>query len=220
MGCLTRLYPRCTFSIIVLTLILISGCSTAPKVTPPPLTAAEKRIANWYSLIESMRPNNTNEKLVSVNTFFNQLEFIDDIDHWGREDYWATPLETLKTNGGDCEDFTIAKYFTLRELDIPEQSMRLTYVKSLALNQPHMVLTYRQGYETDPLVLDNLINAIVPASQRKDLIPVYSFNTQGLWVAKRRSQGVYAGDKDQIRLWREFLLRIGIQTHDPIETKQ
>ncbi|WXG52413.1 MAG: hypothetical protein RNU03_16835 [Candidatus Sedimenticola sp. (ex Thyasira tokunagai)] len=99
----------------------------------------------------------------------------------------------------------------MKEMDVPEQAMRLMYVKSLTLNQPHMVLTYHQGYEMDPMVLDNLVNAIVPASQRQDLIPVYSFNIEGLWVVKQRSKGIYAGNGDKNGLWRAFLKRMGIE---------
>lgn len=209
--------PTSSITFIALLLILIGGCTTSPKVTPPPPTDAEKRINSWQSLIESMGSSSTDQKLLAVNAFFNQLEFVDDIDHWGREDYWATPLETLRTNGGDCEDFTIAKYFTLREMDVPETSMRLAYVRSLTLNQPHMVLIYRKDPAADSLVLDNLVNAIVPAAQRNDLVPIYSFNTLGLWIAKQHSDEVYAGNINQIRPWSEFLQRSGMKT--AIKTK-
>ncbi|MEJ1354175.1 MAG: transglutaminase-like cysteine peptidase [Candidatus Sedimenticola sp. (ex Thyasira tokunagai)] len=209
MKCLKSASSLATLSVLLLILILISGCSTAPKA--PKTTPAEQRIADWQQLIQTKKTAITFEKLTSVNNFFNKLVFVDDIDHWGEQDYWATPLETLQTNGGDCEDFTIAKFFTLKEMDVPEQAMRLMYVKSLTLNQPHMVLTYHQGYEMDPLVLDNLVNAIVPASQRQDLIPVYSFNIEGLWVVKQRSKGIYAGNGDKNGLWRAFLKRMGIE---------
>ena len=59
--------------------------------------------------------------------------FEDDDQHWHQADYWATPIETLASNGGDCEDFSIAKYFTLRELGVAEQCLRLTNVNALSL---------------------------------------------------------------------------------------
>ena len=61
------------------------------------------------------------------------MRFIDDIIHWNKVDYWATPIEFLASHGGDCEDFAIAKYFTLIQLGIPEEQLTLTYVKALRL---------------------------------------------------------------------------------------
>ncbi|WP_197479414.1 transglutaminase-like cysteine peptidase, partial [Oleiphilus sp. HI0132] len=81
---------------------------------------------------------------------------------------WATPLEFLATNAGDCEDFSIAKYFTLREMGIPDDMIKITYVKALELNQAHMVLAYYPTPDAEPLILDNLINEIKPAGQRTD----------------------------------------------------
>jgi len=103
---------------------------------------ARQRLVSWRNLINNHQQLDDLAKLEKVNSFFNSLEFVNDIDHWGKEDYWATPLQMLASNGGDCEDFSIAKYFTLREMGIPAERLRLTYVKALKLNQAHMVLTY------------------------------------------------------------------------------
>ena len=120
--------------------------------------------------------------------------------------YWATPLEMLVSNGGDCEDFATAKYFTLRQLDIPDEKLRLVYVKSLKLKQPHMVLSYYAEPTTAPLILDNLIRTILFASQRTDLIPVYSFNAQGLWLTKEeRSERL--GGAERLSLWQALQSR-------------
>ncbi|GAL09639.1 T1SS associated transglutaminase-like cysteine proteinase LapP [Vibrio astriarenae] len=81
-------------------------------------------------------------QLSEINHFFNQMNFVDDIRLWGKKDYWATPLEFLGSSGGDCEDFTIAKYFSLLELGVPDKKLRLIYVKAIELDQFHMVLAY------------------------------------------------------------------------------
>ena len=165
---------------LLLGLLLLSGCASPPSAPGPPTlakTPAQQRIDAWQELVRAQREAGTEQKLEQVNRFFNQLQFVDDGSHWGQEDYWATPLETLTSNGGDCEDFTIAKYFTLKQLALPERQMRLIYVKSLTLDQPHMVLGYYAQPQSEPLLLDNLIDTIVPAAQRPDLVPVYSFNS-------------------------------------------
>lgn len=167
-----------------------------------------KRVKDWEQLLSSQQSNDIDEKLYAVNRFFNQRKFVSDIEHWGREDYWATPIEFLGTNGGDCEDFTIAKYFSLRKLGVPSENLRLMYVKAIRLNQAHMVLAYYKSPDSVPLVLDNINPRILPASKRNDLLPIYSFNGDGLWQAKAQGRGrqLQAGGNNQ--LWNELLVRI------------
>jgi predicted transglutaminase-like cysteine proteinase len=170
--------------------------------------AAGERIIDWQNLMSSSQQLPETEKLRVVNDFFNRLEFVDDIYHWNVNDYWATPFEFLATNGGDCEDFSIAKYFTLIEVGVPEEKLRLTYVKALEYNQAHMVLTYFSSPRAVPLVLDNLKTQIAPAPQRKDLLPVYSFNGTGLWIAKSRGGGKQVGSSDRLSLWQNLKARM------------
>lgn len=170
--------------------------------------AALTRIIEWQDLTSSKEQISALQKLDRVNQFFNKTTFISDQEHWGREDYWASPVELLATNGGDCEDYSIAKYFTLRELGISEDQLKITYVKALELNLAHMVLAYYETPGAEPLILDNLINEVRPASQRQDLMPVYSFNGEGLWLAKMRNrESRRIGDADKLDSWQELLRR-------------
>jgi predicted transglutaminase-like cysteine proteinase len=169
---------------------------------------ARQRVLAWNELIISNRSLDEIDKLKKVNDFFNELDFINDIDHWGKEDYWATPLQMLTSNGGDCEDFSIAKYFTLHEMGIPEDRMRLTYVKALELNQAHMVLAYYSSPDAEPLIMDNLVADILPSSQRDDLLPVYSFNGKGLWLAKSHGTDQQVGHSSRLSRWNEVIAKI------------
>ena len=168
-----------------------------------------ERVERWEKLVWDITYHNTPDQLRAVNHFFNQLTFKTDLEHWQQDDYWATPIETLASNGGDCEDFAIAKYFTLRQLGVPAKSMRITYVKALRLNEPHMVLTYYPD-RGEPLVLDILEQDMLPASMRPDLEPVYSFNAEGLWKAKTRGEETRLGDADDISMWRDLRVRLGL----------
>jgi predicted transglutaminase-like cysteine proteinase len=171
-------------------------------------TDARNRLLEWETLISEDKSESDIEKLEKVNRFFNQLEFVDDIDHWGEKDYWATPVEFLASHGGDCEDFSIAKYFTLQAMGVPEEKLNLTYVKALQYNVHHMVLTYFSTPGTEPLVLDNIVGIIKPASERTDLIPIYSFNGTGLWLAKQRGRGKLAGGSSRLQRWQDLLDRM------------
>jgi predicted transglutaminase-like cysteine proteinase len=174
---------------------------------------ARARLVAWQQLIASARGLPGTEQLQRVNDFFNRIPFVADAEHWGREDYWATPTEMLASNGGDCEDFSIAKYFTLVAVGVPVDKLKITYVKTRdwnPVNQSHMVLTYYSTADAIPLVLDNLIPEIKPASQRPDLTPVYAFNGAGLWLAKERGEGrAVAGGSGKIGFWRELTARMG-----------
>lgn len=169
---------------------------------------ARERLVAWDALIQQGRGKPEREQLKQVNDFFNNVRFISDIKHWQQKDYWATPVEFLSTNGGDCEDFTLAKYFTLRELGVPDSKLRLTYVKAIRLNQAHMVLSYFETPDAEPLIMDNLVKDIKKASLRRDLVPVYSFNGTGLWLAKEREQGKLVGKSSGVGRWTDVIQRM------------
>lgn len=170
---------------------------------------ARSRLIKWQDLINQNRHRTEREKLDLVNDYFNDtILAVTDRRHWKAEDYWATPVETLVTRAGDCEDFVIAKYFTLRELGVPDAHLRLTYVRALRLGEPHMVLAWYETPDADPLVLDNVSRRIKPASERSDLVPVYSFNGETLWMAKERGRGEAVGGPGRIARWQEVLTRM------------
>lgn len=169
---------------------------------------AELRIMAWRRTIEESRGLSVEQKLQNVNNFFNMLQFVDDQVHWGKNDYWATPIEFLGSGGGDCEDFTIAKYFALRELGVPDEKLRLVYVKALRLNQHHMVLAYYHTPTSVPVLLDNLDKTIKPAIQRNDLLPIYSFNAENLWLAKEKGRGQLVGGSSRLSLWTDLNNRL------------
>ena len=181
--------------------------------------APEERFTGWLQLIESSRKRPAAEQLARVNDFFNgRIRFVDDIELWGQSDYWATPMETLAKGAGDCEDFAIAKYFTLLQVGIPVERLRLTYVRA-RLNaaggpvfQAHMVLAYYAKPDAEPVILDNLDTSIQPASRRADLLPVFNFNSDRIYqtsAGNTRTTGV-----GQLSRWADALRRIRVEGFD------
>lgn len=133
-------------------------------------------------LIENLRGKQIKDQLTEVNQHFNRYRYKDDYVQWGVNDYWQTPAEFVGTNNGDCEDYVIAKYFVLRFLGVAEHKLYLTYVKAKGIDVAHMVLSYFETPKSTPLVLDNYNTRMLPANQRKDLLPVYSFNAKSLFL--------------------------------------
>lgn len=165
--------------------------------------------SEWQNILTDDKKRTESEKLQKVNDFFNQrIFFNDDIAIWGQSDYWATPLETIGRTQGDCEDFSIAKYYSLINLGIPVNKLRLVYVKATqrgplgSVQQAHMVLAYYPTPNADPLVLDNLNPLILPASRRSDLFPIFSFNSAGLWQGTGQQSS-----KSNLSRWQDLLAR-------------
>ena len=173
--------------------------------------AARERVLSLRVLIGEIGSAPEPIKLERVNEFFNAVPYDNDQSLWQQEDYWATPIEMLGIDGADCEDYAIAKYFTLRELGVPAERLRITYVKALTLNQAHMVLVYYPQPDAEPKILDNLSDRIVAASERDDLVPVYSFNGERLWLAVSRTQGEPIGRASRLKHWAQLRRKLAME---------
>jgi len=178
---------------------------------------ARERFERWRALVDETRGDPEPARLKRVNEFFNRtIHFADDITVWHQEDYWATTLETLGAGAGDCEDYAIAKYFTLIEAGVEPGKLRMTYVIATIggsrshTTAPHMVLAYYPVPDGEPLLLDSLITDILPASERQDLKPVYSFNALGVWLGGARSPTPV----DRLSRWQDVLIKMHREGHD------
>ena len=171
---------------------------------------AAQTVAAWRQLIEESRALSDNDKVNKVNTFFNRrIQFKSDLEVYKQEDYWATPLEFMGNGAGDCEDFSISKYMTLQILGISNEHLRLVYVRyKVGSTAPiaHMVLGYYPQPTEEPLILDNMISSVRPASMRSDLTPVFSFNSEGLWVPGATASA--ADPTARLSQWRNVLTRM------------
>jgi predicted transglutaminase-like cysteine proteinase len=170
-------------------------------------------VSAWRKLLLDVANQAESVQVRQVNEFFNRkVQFEEDINIWGERDYWATPVEMLGRGQGDCEDFAIAKFATLRILGVPVQKLQLTYVKARiggahsTTTQAHMVLSYYQTPNDEPLVLDNLVSDVRAASRRPDLSPVFSFNTEGVWVGGSQSRETHSTER--LSRWRKLLARM------------
>lgn len=168
-------------------------------------------VGEWRAMLPTASGQGDLEKLERVNNFFNQrIRWVEDAALWQQDDYWASLLETLSKGAGDCEDFAIAKYASLLISGVQENKLRLTYVRlqqqANATPVAHMVLAYYTDPFAEPLILDNLVFEIKPASRRPDLSPVYSFNATHLWF--RGANAAASDPTARISRWRDVLARM------------
>ena len=178
-------------------------------------TEARGRLGGWVEFArgETRRTPATEsvpatERLQRINSYLNRVPYFEDNVHWRLEDYWATPSETVASHGGDCEDYAIAKYFLLKELGVPLARLRMVYVRAGKSALAHMVLAYYAQPDAEPLILDNLEDRVRSASNRPDLIPVYSFNEEDVVVTASGQRGT----PQEIRSWRSLLDRLNRET--------
>lgn len=171
--------------------------------------SGRQRVEAWDSMIESSKNETILNKIKNVNDFFNQLTYRTDQSHWKQKDYWATPFEFMGTGAGDCEDYAIAKYFSLIKLGVPDDKLRITYVtykkRNTSYEEAHMVLTYYHKTGAEPVVLDNIDKTLQLGSNRTDLTPIYSFNATGLWQAKNR--GETRVGNNNLKSWQDLMDR-------------
>ncbi len=166
----------------------------------------------WQNIMTSSGELKPDDKTKRINDSSNRsITWHEDQKVWGVADYWATPFETIAKKAGDCEDFAIIKYFSLINLGIPVNQLRLVYVKAKNGNGTssgelaHMVLAYYPSPDSEPLILDNMLSDIRPAGRRPDLVPVFSFNGEGVYNGV--AGGGQASGIERLSKWQDLLQR-------------
>jgi predicted transglutaminase-like cysteine proteinase len=170
---------------------------------------------SWRSQVETLRQSPEADQIRRINEFVNKrIYFNDDLSVWNQKDYWATPLESLGRGAGDCEDYAIAKYISLRLLGVSNDKLRMSYVKariggpSSRIVEAHMVLGYYPTPDAEPLILDNLLGDLRPASSRLGLTPVFSFNSEGIWTGTSANASSAGSATARLSRWRDVIARL------------
>lgn len=151
--------------------------------------SGQKVIGNWKRDLESYKNLPLDQMAERVNSMINKIDYIEDSSNYGQSDYWATPVEFF-TRGGDCEDYAIAKYVSLRALGVPEERMRIAIVQDLQKNIPHALLIVYT--DKGALVLDNQNKRTLPASGMTRYKPIFSINRNAWWLHTQPSATVLA----------------------------
>ena len=137
----------------------------------------------WDKFIAEQKDVPLGDLLTAVNQYMNRTTYIVDPVNWGIPDYWATPDEFFLKDG-DCEDYAISKYVTLKRLGVDPMDMRIVVLQDENLRAAHAVLAVR--YEGKYMILDNQVNSVLPDTQILHYRPVYSINETGWWLHHRR----------------------------------
>jgi predicted transglutaminase-like cysteine proteinase len=147
----------------------------ATDINACPLSA----LAGWQDKIKSLQGKPLSQQLASINEYANAYPYRNDSDIWGLSDYWASPKEFLGRSG-DCEDYSILKFFSLRALGVPNEKLRLVVVQDTVRNIAHAVLAVYDGSQV--YILDSLFNAVLKQEFVKQYKPYYSVNETTRWA--------------------------------------
>jgi predicted transglutaminase-like cysteine proteinase len=136
------------------------------------------RMGEWLEFLDTLRDKEPREQIEAVNKHMNRHRYVLDNVNWGMEDYWAIPLEFF-IKDGDCEDYAIAKFYSLRKLGFSNNQLRIVVLHDQNLNVAHAVLAVAQDDEA--LILDNFFSDPVPSHKIHHYKPIYSINEKGWW---------------------------------------
>lgn len=137
------------------------------------------QIISWEHKLGALQNANLHDKIEGVNKYINSVPYKSDMKVWQKSDYWATPVEFL-ASGGDCEDYAIAKYTSLRALGVPDSQMRIAIVQDKIKNIPHALLIV---YTDDgAYVLDNQNKNMEEMSNVRRYAPIFSINQNSWWL--------------------------------------
>ncbi len=166
----------------------------------------------WQGLVAGLQGSDDSTRIRRINDFFNRkILFADSIDIWRDKDYWPTPAETLGRGMANCTGFALAKYYSLRLAGMDSAKLRLVYVRAqtgpAAAVAPvaHMVVAYYAQPDVEPLILDNLIADVRPASRRPDLRPVFSFSESGIYERVVDATSNPVANTSRYSKWESFL---------------
>jgi predicted transglutaminase-like cysteine proteinase len=215
-----KFYIWCALLLLIVLGGMAVGATTKFYVPDKNLSAYKKkygdqavrRLNGLLNLMTKLENLPEDKKVIQVNKFFNQLKYASDMKNWGKKDYWATRLEFLGVGRGDCEDYSVAKFLTLLQLGVPQKKLFLTYVKATGYAEAaHLVVSYYKKPGTVPFVLDNYNKKILPATKRKDLVPVYSFTANDLYVQRQKGLGKRVNPKSSKNL--QKLKAVDLEIH-------
>lgn len=150
--------------------------ASCPISANDPVCDSRRQRAELLKTVGGLSPL---EQVAAVHAYVNRVRWVDDRRNYGVADYWATPDEFF-VRGGDCEDYALAKYDTLKRLGFPPEQMRILVLTDLKMREPHAVLLVL--VEGRLWSLDNNLRNIFPAAAIRHYDPIYSINETSWWL--------------------------------------
>jgi len=139
-------------------------------------------LTEWKEFLTSLKGKGKLSQVKAVNAYMNRQRYFTDPRNYGVKDYWATPGQFFERNG-DCEDYAIAKFMSLRALGFTNKEMRIVVLQDMNLRVGHAILVVNLNGQA--LVLDNQVRSVVRAETIRHYRPIYSINEHNWWLHRR-----------------------------------
>lgn len=144
---------------------------------------ASPHALQFLNIVDAASAQSGLARIGEINRAFNlAIRPVSDFTQYGVDDRWTSPLATLATGAGDCEDYAIAKLVALRESGISADNLRLVILRE-ASGEDHAVVAAR--VESRWRMLDNRFFLMVEDSDVTKYQPVFAIDAEG---AKRFAQ--------------------------------
>ena len=138
------------------------------------------QLEGWQAFLTQISASDEADQIYRVHRYVNRFRYVTDKRNWRRRDYWAIP-EQLFERGGDCEDYVIAKYLSLRALGIDADRLRVVVVYDRKKREDHAVLAVLGPNET--VILDNYRRRVMSwTDMKRRYRPYYSLNENAVWI--------------------------------------
>ena len=158
--------------------------SERPLAEAPCTSTAFNRchLREWNAFLAGLQGRDRRSQVEEVNAYMNRQRYLTDLRNYGVSDYWATPGQFFSRDG-DCEDYAIAKFLSLRALGFGNDMLRVVVLQDLNLRVGHAILVVFLDGES--LVLDNQVRRVVRAETIRHYQPIYSINEEYWWLHQR-----------------------------------
>ena len=147
--------------------------------------ACTRRLKGLRHILLNGRDLRLEQQIRLVNRYINRQRYEDDrvSSRSAAGNQWETLTEFLH-NGGDCEDFAVAKYFVLREFGVDAEDMRIVIGREPQRATHHAMLAIKLDDDVWLLENDNSIHR----NGFQDINEfVYAINEQGIWDHEKKS---------------------------------
>lgn len=147
-------------------------------------------MTSWRELVKGLKNSDDMTKMNFVNAFFNRWQYRTDIETYNVSEHWAGPIAFMQ-NSGDCEDYAIAKYVTLKFLGFKDNAMRImAVIDNNRGGIGHSVLSVES--DEGKMVLDNTASRVYSDGQQTGYAPRFAVNQSGIYTYAQQPQIVMA----------------------------
>jgi predicted transglutaminase-like cysteine proteinase len=133
----------------------------------------------FLAIVDNARAREGRARLGEINRAINlAIRPVSDLAQYGEIDIWSSPLVTLASGAGDCEDYAIAKFVALRQAGISPEDLRIVIMRDTIGGEDHAVAAVR--LDGHWLTLDNRRMGMIEDADVRNYRPLFVIDQYGV----------------------------------------